>query len=57
MEEDFDIRMTVTDDALIAEVPVLGYDNLVRRSIVLTKEAFIECYEKWIMQEEAIELG
>lgn len=58
MEEDFDVRMIVTDDALIAEVPVLGYDNIVRRNVVLTKEAFIECYKKWIMQEkEAIELG
>lgn len=44
------IGITVTDNEVIMSTPtgVNSYSN----SLVITKEAFIECYEKWIKPRE-----
>ena len=47
MKENLEVR----DNALyrITPRPDIG-ENVVQEHLVLTKEAFIQCYEKWIQQ-------
>ena len=44
------IEMIVTDDAVIMATP-MG-ENVYSNTLVITKEAFIKCYEKWIKPRE-----
>lgn len=40
------VEITVTDSEAIMSTPMGG--NMYSNSIVITKEAFIECYERWV---------
>ena len=40
------IEIIVTDNEAIMSTPMGG--NIYSNSIVITKEAFIECYERWV---------
>lgn len=39
-------EITVTDNEAIMSTPMGG--NVYSNSLIITKEAFIECYEKWV---------
>ena len=43
-------EITVTDNEAIMSTPMGG--NVYSNSLIITKEAFIECYEKWIKPME-----
>ena len=48
--------ITVDEDKCYLDKPVLdsnGNEIGYRRTVVMTKEAFIECYNKWIKGEES----
>lgn len=43
------IYFDIQDDVLIKNVPVPEYgQNTYKQEIVLDKETFIKCYEKWV---------
>lgn len=44
------VDITVTDNEAIMSTPMGG--NMYSNSLIITKEAFIECYEKWIKPRE-----
>jgi hypothetical protein len=45
--------VVVTDDSVYVDTPIPGHgENTFNRQLVMTKEAFIECYEKWIANKE-----
>ena len=44
------VEITVTDNEAIMSIP-MGVD-MYSNSLSITKEAFIECYEKWIKPRE-----
>ena len=59
-----DSYTVVEDDAVYAETvicdPCCGFVTDVSRQLIMTKEAFIECYRRWILnksEEEGVELG
>ena len=45
-------QIVVEGDYCYLEKPILSVDNMYRRELIMTKEAFIECYEKWILKEQ-----
>lgn len=52
----------IEGDKLFIEIPIFIGGDLVgyKRQLVMTKEIFIKCYEKWILnksEEEGVELG
>lgn len=51
-----EIRFEVKDDALIrhTSVPEIG-EKIYKSEVVLTKNIFQECYEKWIKPQETQE--
>ena len=47
------IYFNIEDDALIKETPMPQFGETVYKAeVVISKEAFIECYEKWIKKSE-----
>lgn len=40
------VEITVTDSEAIMSTPMGG--NVYSNRLIITKEAFIECYEKWV---------
>lgn len=44
------VEITVTDNEAIMSTPMGG--NIYSNSLIITKEAFIECYDKWIKPRE-----
>lgn len=53
--------VALEDDKVFMEVPIFVGSDLVgyNRQLVMTKDMFIRCYEKWILNndKEATELG
>ena len=50
------IYFNVEDDALIKETPMPQFgENTFKTEVVISKEAFIECYEKWIKEGRTTE--
>jgi hypothetical protein len=41
-------KIIFEDDACYVETPI--YPDCVKRELVMTKEVFIQCYEKWIKE-------
>ena len=46
------MKVVVTDDAVLIETPMGG--NVYSHQLVITKDAFIECYQKWIMEQSTM---
>ena len=44
------VEITVTNNEAIMSTPMGG--NVYSNHLIITKEAFIECYEKWIKPME-----
>lgn len=44
-------KFEVTDTALIRTAPV-EERNFIRNDLVITKEEFVACYNKWIKESE-----
>ena len=43
----------VEDDGVYLNTRVYGQDDhVVKKKLILTKEVFIECYNKWIKEKE-----
>ena len=42
------VEYYIKDDVLFKDVPIYGHKNIFQTTDVITKEAFIACYEKWI---------
>lgn len=45
------IYFEVEGDIVIKYTPIPGMDNAYKTEVVMTKDAFRKCYEKWIKQE------
>ena len=44
-------QIVVEGDYCFLEKPILSVDNdMFSRELIMTKEAFIECYRKWILE-------
>lgn len=55
-------QVIIDDGKVFIDIPMfVGQDQVgYKRQLVMTKEIFIKCYEKWILnkdEEEGIELG
>ena len=55
--------ITFDGDELFIEVPMFSGSDIVgyKRQLIMTKELFVQCYEKWILnkdkEEEDTQLG
>ena len=50
MKEYFEIN----DDKLVKHTPIAVdgiYDGICKYETIITKDAFLECYKKWVLQE------
>lgn len=46
-------KIIFEDDACYVETPIESeYATYALKELVMTKEAFIQCYEKWIMENK-----
>ena len=43
-------EIIIDDNECYVEIPI--YPDRVKRELVMTKEVFIECYNKWIIGED-----
>ena len=43
-------KIIFEEDKCFVEMPI--YSNFVKRQLVMTKEVFIECYNKWIKEDK-----
>lgn len=50
-------QIVIEGDYCYLEKPILSVDNVYSRELVMTKEAFIECYEKWILGGQKDEIN
>lgn len=49
------IEFTVTDNECVKSTPLLGFEDLYKDETIITKEAFIKCYNKWIKADKGEE--
>lgn len=46
----------VTDDEVYHRIPAPQYgENVCRTETILTREAFVECYKRWILKGQKLE--
>ena len=51
MSDDKVVKFYIENDVLFKSEPMYGYENTYRKDAIITKEAFIACYEKWIKEK------
>ena len=45
-------QIVVEGDYCFLEKPILSVDDMYSKELIMTKEAFIECFKKWILEEQ-----
>lgn len=50
--DDSAAKYVVRGDELIKLVPIIGLPNVCDTEVVMTADAFRECYKKWIVDKE-----
>lgn len=49
------VTFRVSDDTVIKYTPILGMENAEQAEMVIDRETFIKCYERWIKEREGKE--
>lgn len=48
-------KYVITDDEVYCRIPAPQYgENIYRTEIIITREAFVECYKRWILKDQEI---
>lgn len=47
-KQDKTVQFYIQDDVLFKSEPMCGYNGVYHNTAVMTKDAFIACYKKWI---------
>ena len=53
--EVIDMKFYIEDDVLVKSEPLCGYNHnhlIFKKKTIITKDAFIACYKKWIELEK-----
>ena len=50
-QQDKIVKFYIEDDVLFKSEPMYGYKNVTQNKAIITKDAFIACYNKWIKAE------
>ena len=51
-DDDIVVRFYIEDDVLMKSEPMYGYEHMYQNKAIITKDAFIACYKKWIEPEK-----